>query len=205
MAGVRPGCIIRDLSRGWLLFTLTFFIHWIINSQFLGTKGDSTIFYLRSSQVLIAMRFTLRFALIIATISALNRLHDMQRYGKAIGRLFAKSPIGRSTFAQLELAATLALRMIPFVQRQYHQLELALAARGKRTPPYFARLHNSRRLMFPLVVESLHRADRAALALQARGYDPAVARTYYHSAERTLRQELIGFAVCSASLVTLLL
>jgi energy-coupling factor transporter transmembrane protein EcfT len=203
IAGVRILGVARDISRVWLLLGLTFLIHWIINSQFMGTKDNNTIFYLSSKQAIPAARFTIRFAIIIATMSTLNRLHDMQRYGKVIGRLFARSPIGRSTLAQFELMATLALRMIPFVQQQYQQLNLTLEARGERTPPRFGKFSKFRRLMYPLVVASLYRADRAALALQARGYNPAIVRTCYRPAAMTVKSALFGVAFCLLSLLTL--
>ena len=200
-AGVRK--ISRVLSRAWIILCLTFLIHFIVNSQFVGSNGIYSMFHLNPDQAQVALKFTLRFALILVAMSALNMIHDMGRYGQAIGKILAMSPFGRSTLAQLELMATLALRMIPFVQRQYRQLELALAARGESTPLRMPRLYKAKRLMYPLMIESLRVADRSALTLQARGFDPTVRRTYFRAPMLRFPSVICGVAFCALSYASL--
>ena len=102
----------------------------------------------------------------------------MQRYGQAVGRLFAHLPFGRRTLAQAELAGTLALRFVPFVGQEAARLRMALTARGEALPKTrWARILGVRKLLFPLMVSALRRADHVADALTVRGYDPSVVKT----------------------------
>lgn len=142
--------------------------------------------YFNPDAGLIAARFTIRFAMILAVASALNRLHDMQRYGRSLGLMFSKLPIGKRTISKIELTATLAVRMIPFIQRQFSLLILAAEARGEKSQnSLLGGFKRYRRLTLPLIIQSLRRADRTALALQARGYNPEVIRTSFRQSKIT--------------------
>lgn len=67
--------------------------------------------------------------------------------------------------ARVGLALSLALRFIPEIQRRYHEIREAQAARGIRANPA--------RLVVPLVVATLKSADAIAEAIDARGYPPS--------------------------------
>jgi energy-coupling factor transporter transmembrane protein EcfT len=159
----------------------------------LGINDEKLINYFSISQAGISLRFTMRFALLLSVFASLNRLHDMQRYGRVIGLTLSKLPFGTRLFSQIELIATLALRMIPFIQKQHFLLNLAIKARGEKTAPGLkGQLFRLRKLMFPLITQSLYRADRTAIALQVRGYDPTVKRTMFHESTISSRAIITG-------------
>jgi energy-coupling factor transporter transmembrane protein EcfT len=114
----------------------------------------------------------------LLTVALFFRLHPPQRYGQAVGGLFSRLPFGRRTLAQAELAGTLALRFVPFVSHEATRLRMALAARGESFKGgRLSRLFAARKLLFPLMVSTLRRADHVADALAVRGYDPLVVKT----------------------------
>jgi len=201
---IRPSDVLSDISRAWLFLELTFLIHWFVNSHYLVNNGGKLINYFSLDQGLIALSFTFRFALILAVMSALNRLYDMQRYGRSIGRILSRAPIGKRFLANIELIATLALRMIPFIQNQFSKLGLALEARGEKySSNNRGKLQKLRRLMFPLMVHSIRRADRTAIALQARGYDSMVQRTYFRNSKMTFRSCILASIFSLVAITTI--
>ena len=125
-----------------------------------------------------ATLFTTRLALILSVGVALFQMHPPQRYGREVGRLLGNCELGRSSWAQSELVVTLALRLIPFLEEEQQRLRMALAARGVEAGhSRLDMLRNQRKLLFPLILNAFRRADHVSLALEARGWDPRVART----------------------------
>lgn len=173
----------RDMSmpvlRAWPLLLITFVLHAVISSRNVGvfTNAAEAGFPLGQGMGTAAL-FTARLALMLLTVAVVFRLHPAQRYGQAVGGLFSRLPFGRRTLGQAELAGTLALRFVPFVGQEAARLKMALAARGETfagNRP--ARLLAMRKLLFPLMVSALRRADHVADALTVRGYDPAVIKS----------------------------
>jgi energy-coupling factor transporter transmembrane protein EcfT len=171
--------ISRLLLQAWPLLLITFVIHAVISSRITaGLAGQAAAPSNFFQGLGPAALFTVRLALMLLTVALLFRLHPMQRYGQAVGRLFARLPFGRRTFAQVELAGTLALRFVPFVRQEAARLRMALSARGEAVAKSrWAGILGARKLLFPLMVSALRRADHVADALTVRGYDPSVAKT----------------------------
>ncbi|MBU1636368.1 energy-coupling factor transporter transmembrane protein EcfT [bacterium] len=203
---VRLAKVLSDIGKAWLLLVSTFTIHWFISSHYLGLNEGKFIYFLNYEQGLIALRFSARFALILGVVSCLSRLHDLQRYGRSIGRILSKSPIGKHFLSKVELTATLALRMVPFIQNQYYRLNLALEARGEKfSSNSIGSMRRLNRLLFPLMVQSIRRADRTAIALQARGYDPVIVRSSYRQSISAFSSWLIAFGFVSFSVLPILI
>ena len=173
----------RDMStpvlRAWPLLLMTFVLHAVISSRNVGVFTNAAGAGSALGHGLgTAALFTTRLALMLLTVTVVFRLHPAQRYGQAVGKLFSRLPFARGTLAQLELAGTLALRFVPFVGSEATRLRMALAARGETfagNRP--ARWLATRKLLFPLMVSALRRADHVADALAVRGYNPEVIKT----------------------------
>ena len=171
--------ISRLLLQAWPLLLITFVIHTVISSRITAVlAGHATASPDFFQGLGLAAIFAVRLGLMLLTAGILFRLHPMQRYGQAIGGLFSRLPFGRRTLAQAELAGTLALRFVPFVGQEAARLRMALTARGEALPKTrWAQILGVRKLLFPLMVSALRRADHVADALTVRGYDPSVVKT----------------------------
>lgn len=70
-------------------------------------------------------------------------------------------------------SVSLALRYIPDIQRDYHNISTAQQARGVelgKKVPFFKRLKNSVNILLPLIMQSLSRIDVISNAMQLRGF-----------------------------------
>jgi energy-coupling factor transporter transmembrane protein EcfT len=183
--------LLKGIARFWLLLVLTFVIHALV------TNAAGHRMLLDSQGLMTAVFFAIRMLLILAVPLVLGQIHSPQRYGRELGRLLARLPFGNRAFGQIELMATLALRFVPFLTQEFERLKLVMKARGLQpTNSFVNRVRNHGRLLYPLMLSSIRRADHVALALQARGYDPSIRRTYMN-----MQSFRIGEIACLAVFV----
>ena len=79
-------------------------------------------------------------------------------------------------------SVAIALRYIPDIQRDYHNISQAQQARGVelgKCEPFFARRKNSVSIMLPLILTSLNRIDTISNAMELRGFGKNKKRTWY--------------------------
>ena len=79
-------------------------------------------------------------------------------------------------------SVAIALRYIPDIQRDYHNISQAQQARGVelgKSEPFFARLKNSVSILLPLILTSLNRIDTISNAMELRGFGKNKKRTWY--------------------------
>lgn len=78
-------------------------------------------------------------------------------------------------------AVAIALRYIPDVQRDFHEISQAQQARGidlSKKDGFFARIKNSAAILFPLVLSSLQRIETISNAMELRGFGKNKKRTW---------------------------
>lgn len=83
---------------------------------------------------------------------------------------------------RISYAVSLALRYIPDVQREYHNISQAQQARGidlSGKDKFFTRLKNSVAILLPLVLASMHRIETVSNAMELRGFGKKEKRTWY--------------------------
>ncbi len=96
-------------------------------------------------------------------------------------------------------SVSLALRYIPDVQREYHNISQAQQARGidlSGKDKVFTRLKNSVAILLPLVLSSLNRIETVSNAMELRGFGKNKKRTWY--AKRKMQRNdwlAIGFVL----------
>lgn len=99
-------------------------------------------------------------------------------------------------------AVAIALRYIPDVQRDYHEISQAQQARGidlSKKDKFMDRLKNSAAILFPLVLSSLERIEVISNAMELRGFGKNKKRTWI--VERPMgRADYIAIAVAAATL-----
>lgn len=95
---------------------------------------------------------------------------------------FAASLAGIGVSYRIGYSVSLALRYIPDVQREYHNISQAQQARGidlSGKDKFFTRLKNSVAILLPLVLSSLNRIETVSNAMELRGFGKKNKRTWY--------------------------
>ena len=86
---------------------------------------------------------------------------------------------------KIAYSVSLALRYIPDIQREYHEISVAQQARGlelnKEKQSLIKRLKCAATLLFPLIVSSMERIEVIANAMELRGFGKNKKRTWYTS------------------------
>ncbi|MBE5962974.1 MAG: energy-coupling factor transporter transmembrane protein EcfT [Lachnospiraceae bacterium] len=78
-------------------------------------------------------------------------------------------------------AVSIALRYIPDIQRDYHEISQAQQARGidmSKKDSLMTRLKNSAAILFPLVLSSIERIETISNAMELRGFGKKSKRTW---------------------------
>lgn len=79
-------------------------------------------------------------------------------------------------------SVSLALRYIPDVQREYHDISVALQARGVEMTSkekFFKRLKNVATILFPLIMTSMQKIEVVSNAMELRSFGKNKKRTWY--------------------------
>lgn len=95
---------------------------------------------------------------------------------------FAASLAGIGVSYRIGYSVSLALRYIPDVQREYHNISQAQQARGidlSGKDKLFTRLKNSVAILLPLILSSLNRIETVSNAMELRGFGKNKKRTWY--------------------------
>jgi len=95
---------------------------------------------------------------------------------------FAASLASIGVSYKIGYSVSIALRYIPDIQRDYHNISQAQQARGVELgskEPLFTRLKNAVSIILPLILSSLQRIDVIASAMELRGFGKNKKRSWY--------------------------
>lgn len=95
---------------------------------------------------------------------------------------FAASLASIGVSYRVGYSVSLALRYIPDVQREYHNISQAQQARGidlSGKDKFFTRLKNSVAILLPLILSGLNRIETVSNAMELRGFGKKKKRTWY--------------------------
>ena len=95
---------------------------------------------------------------------------------------FAASLASIGVSYRIGYSVSLALRYIPDMQREYHNISQAQQARGidlSGKDKFFTRLKNSVAILLPLILSSLNRIETISNAMELRGFGKKKKRTWY--------------------------
>lgn len=95
---------------------------------------------------------------------------------------FAASLASIGVSYRVGYSVSLALRYIPDVQREYHNISQAQQARGidlSGKDKVFTRMKNSVAILLPLILSSLNRIETVSNAMELRGFGKKKKRTWY--------------------------
>ena len=104
---------------------------------------------------------------------------------------------------KVSYSVALALRYIPDIEREYHDIALSHQARGiemgKGVPP-LTRIKNAAAILFPLILSSMDRIEVIANAMELRGFGKNKKRSWY-SARPFTRWDYAAIALSALLLV----
>ena len=101
-------------------------------------------------------------------------------------------------------SVSLALRYIPDIQRDYHNISTAQQARGVelgKKVSFFKRLKNSVSILLPLIMQSLSRIDVISNAMQLRGFGKNPKKRTWYVKRAFRRGDFIALALGTLLLI----
>ncbi|MBR4470413.1 MAG: energy-coupling factor transporter transmembrane protein EcfT [Erysipelotrichaceae bacterium] len=90
---------------------------------------------------------------------------------------------------RISYSVSLALRYIPDIQQDYHEIAQSQEARGialGKDVKFFDRLKNSAKILLPLVLTSLNRIDDISNSMQLRSFGKHKKRTWFMKKKMTI-------------------
>lgn len=118
----------------------------------------------------ISLKYFVALPVAILFISATNP----SEFAASLNRIGVSYKIG--------YAVAIALRYIPDIQRDYHNISQAQQARGVelgKKEHLLTRLRNAATILLPLILTSLARIDTISSAMELRGFGKSKKRTWY--------------------------
>ena len=118
----------------------------------------------------ISLKYSVALPVAILFISATNP----SEFAASLNRIGVSYKIG--------YAVAIALRYIPDIQRDYHNISQAQQARGVelgKKEHLLTRLRNAATILLPLILTSLARIDTISSAMELRGFGKSKKRTWY--------------------------
>ena len=100
-------------------------------------------------------------------------------------------------------SVALALRYIPDIQREYHDISQAQQARGiemSRKQSLSKRLKSASAILIPLILSSMDRIETISNAMELRGFGKNKRRTWYMG-RKFSRLDILAMAFCALLLV----
>lgn len=104
-------------------------------------------------------------------------------------------------------AVALALRYIPDIQREYHDISLAQQARGtemSKKANLVNRLKAASTILIPLILSSMERIETISNAMELRGFGKNKKRTWY-TGRKFAVADIVAMVICVLLMITSLL
>ena len=104
---------------------------------------------------------------------------------------------------KISYSVALALRYIPDIQREYHDIAQSQQARGiemSKKVSLVRRLKAASSILIPLILSSMDRIEIISNAMELRGFGKNKKRTWY-MARRFTAADIISMALCAALLI----
>lgn len=174
----RLSCIKLKEVRFMMTFTLVFLV---LNNCFifLFNPDQGTVLYgtrhvlchlfwrydITAEQLFYMLNISLKYFVALPVAILFISATNPSEFAASLNRIGVSYRIGYSV--------SLALRYIPDIQRDYHNISQAQQARGielGKKVPLLARLKNSVSILLPLILSSLNRIDVITNAMELRGF-----------------------------------
>jgi energy-coupling factor transport system permease protein len=176
---------------------LTLALHLIFNHS--GEKVLTTVWSMRirTEALTTGLLYSWRVVLFLLAALCLVRLIAPEDFAKGIWRLL--SPFGRLKLPvnDIGMAFLIAIRFIPTIFQQYHQILLAQRARGASFGgSLITHVRQITPLLVPITAAAIRKSDTLADALAVRGWGVSPQRTYYDECHLKMQDYLtLAFAL----------
>lgn len=130
-------------------------------------------YYIVQEQLFFMFNFLLKYLAVIPVALIFVLATNPSEFASSLNSIGVSYRVG--------YAVAIALRYIPDVQRDYHQISQAQQARGidlSKKDKLFTRIKNSAAILFPLVLSSLNRIETISNAMELRGFGKHKKRTW---------------------------
>lgn len=151
-----------------------------------GTRHELAHLFWRYSLILeeffYLFNFMMKYLAVIPAALLFILATDPSEFAASLNKIGVSYRVGYSV--------AIALRYIPDVQRDFHDISQAQQARGidlSRKDRFTDRLKNSAAILFPLVLSSLQRIEVISNAMELRGFGKKAKRTWI--VERPFKKE----------------
>jgi energy-coupling factor transport system permease protein len=180
---------IRVFMRGFLS-ALPFILIIAAINIFFNTAVDSGTTYLKwrsihisSADFRVAIILILRFTAMMLLISLVSSTLSTSRFIHGMERIFSPLKYLKIPVLEFIIAVEISIRFIPILTLTAERIAKAQASRGavwgSGSGSLFARVKQVAPLLVPLFVQSLHKAEALAMAMDARGFGVIPERTSY--------------------------
>ena len=158
------------------LFVYLFFLFFFVDEY----GGRSLLFTIAgrytitAQQLFYHLNMTMKVVCVIPVALIFIACTDPSEFAASLASIGVSYRIGYSV--------SLALRYIPDIQREYHNISQAQQARGidlSGKDKFFTRLKNSVAILLPLILSSLNRIETISNAMELRGFGKKKKRTWY--------------------------
>ena len=148
-------------------------------STIYGSRTEICHLFLRynliKEQLFYQLNVVLKYLATIPVVIIFVSTTDPSEFASSLNRIGVSYKIAYSV--------SLALRYIPDIQREYHDISTAQQARGlemaSRKQSLVKRLKNAVQMLFPLIISSMDRIETIANAMELRGFGKGKKRTWY--------------------------
>lgn len=160
-----------------------------------GTRTEICHLFWRYSlvkeQLFYQLNVVLKYLATIPVVILFVSTTDPSEFASSLNRIGVSYNIAYSV--------ALALRYIPDIQREYHDISTAQQARGlemaSKKQSLFKRLSSAVSMIFPLIISSMDRIETISNAMQLRGFGKGKKRTWY-SARPFKAADIISMVFC---------
>ena len=145
---------------------------------------------LTAEQLFYHLNVVLKYACTIPIVLLFVSTTDPSEFAASLNRIGVSYRISYSV--------ALALRYIPDIQREYHDISQAQQARGvemSKKASLVNRLKSASKILIPLVMSSLERIDTISNAMELRGFGKEKQRSWYSGRPFT-RLDIIAMIFC---------
>ena len=133
-------------------------------------------YYLTKEQLFYQLNVVLKYLAMIPLVILFVSTTNPSEFAASLNRLGVSYKIAYSV--------ALALRYIPDIQREYHDISLSLQARGvemTKKERFGKRLKNAATILFPLILTSMQKIEVVSSAMELRSFGKSKRRTWYMS------------------------
>ena len=153
--------------------------------------GQAGAYVLTKEQLFYHLNLVLKYLSTIPIVLLFVCTTNPSEFAASLNRIGVKYTIAYSV--------ALALRYIPDIQREYHEISQAQQARGvemSKKQSLFKRLKSAGAILIPLVLSSMDRIEVISNAMELRGFGKNKKRTWYMG-RKFRRADILCMAFCA--------